>query len=92
MKIALTFLGLLRQHVRTACVEVDLPDGADLGELLDYIDRQFGPGIGPRIWDKGRRMFRTGIRIAGDDRYLESPDAPLRDGEQISIMHAMAGG
>ncbi len=92
MKITVTFVGLLRQQVRTACVEVDLSDGADLQELLDYIDRQFGPGMGPRIWDRDRRMFRTGVRIAGDDRYLESPDTLLRDGEQISIMPAMAGG
>ncbi len=92
MKITLTFLGLLRQQVQTACVDVDLSDGADLQELLDYIDRQFGPELGPRTWDKDRRMFRSGIRVAGDDRYLESPDTLLRDGQQISIMPAISGG
>lgn len=68
-------------------------EGASVGALLDQLDRQH-PGIKERICDDDGRVRRfVNIYVNGDDiRFLQNLDSPLKDGDEVSIVPAIAGG
>lgn len=67
--------------------------GASVGALLDQLDQQH-PGIKERICDDEGRVRRfVNIYVNGDDiRFLQNLDSPLKDGDEVSIVPAIAGG
>ena len=68
-------------------------EGATVGALLDQLDQQH-PGIRERICDDDGKVRRfVNIYVNGDDiRFLQNLDSPLKDGDEVSIVPAIAGG
>ena len=66
--------------------------GGTLGEILDDLDTRH-PGIKDRLLDaKGVRRF-INIYVGEEDvRFLEGLKTPVKTGDQISIIPAIAGG
>jgi molybdopterin converting factor small subunit len=66
--------------------------GATLGEVIDDLEKRH-PGIRDRLLDeKGVRRF-INIYVGEDDvRFLEGLKTPLKAGDQVSIVPAIAGG
>ena len=67
--------------------------GANVRELLDNLDGAHS-GIGERIRDdKGEVRRFVNIFVGDEDiRFLEGLDTPVKDGDEISIIPAIAGG
>lgn len=72
--------------------EVDV-GGASIRELLDNLDSAHA-GIGERIRDdKGAVRRFVNIFVGDEDiRFLDGLDTPVKDGDEISIIPAIAGG
>ena len=68
-------------------------EGATVGALLDHLDRQHA-GIKERICDEAGNVRRfVNIYVNGDDiRFLQNLDSSLKDGDEVSIVPAIAGG
>ena len=68
-------------------------EGATVGALLDHLDRQHA-GIKERICDEAGNVRRfVNIYVIGDDiRFLQNLDSSLKDGDEVSIVPAIAGG
>lgn len=66
--------------------------GANVKELVDNLEVKF-PGIKERIADeKGIRRF-VNVYLGDEDiRFLDGLDTKLEDGDEISIVPAIAGG
>jgi molybdopterin converting factor small subunit len=66
--------------------------GGTLGEILDDLETRH-PGIKERLLDaKGVRRF-INIYVGEEDvRFLEGLKTPVKTGDQISIVPAIAGG
>ncbi|MDB4994656.1 MAG: MoaD and/or ThiS family protein [Myxococcaceae bacterium] len=66
--------------------------GSTLGEILDDLETRH-PGIKDRLLDaKGVRRF-INIYVGEEDvRFLEGLKTPVKTGDQISIVPAIAGG
>ena len=66
--------------------------GATVGEVIDDLDRRH-PGLKDRLLDaKGVRRF-VNIYVGEEDvRFLDGLATPLKAGDQISIVPAIAGG
>ncbi len=65
----------------------------DVGELLDSLE-QSCPGIKGRLCDdqgKPRRFLNFYVN-SEDIRFLEGTDTKLQDGDEVSIVPAVAGG
>ena len=62
-------------------------------ELLETLERQF-PGIKERLCDESGRVRRfVNIYLNEEDiRFLKQEATPLKDGDEISIVPAIAGG
>ena len=67
--------------------------GATVGELLrDLVSRH--PGLGEQLFAGDGEMHRfVNVYVNGQDvRYLGVLDTPVKDGDQVIILPAMAGG
>lgn len=71
-------------------VEVNAPTVA---ALVDTLEAQF-PGMGGRLRDDAGVLRRfINIYVNDEDvRFLQNADTPLKDGDQVSIVPAIAGG
>lgn len=67
--------------------------GGSIRELLDNLDASHS-GIGERIRDdKGEVRRFVNVFVADEDiRFLQGLDTPVQDGDEISIIPAIAGG
>ena len=67
--------------------------GANVGELLDNLDKAF-PGLKDRVCDEAGNVRRfVNIYVNGEDiRFLDEKATVVKDSDEISIVPAIAGG
>ena len=80
----------MRQHTEgQAVVEVS---GATVQAALDDLGRKF-PAVTQRIFDQGQVRRFVNVYLNDEDiRYLDSLATPVKDGDEVSIIPAVAGG
>jgi MoaD family protein len=67
-------------------------DGATLGEIISHLDAQF-PGIAERLIEDSQLRRFVNVYVNDEDvRFLGSLETPLSDGDNITILPAVAGG
>ena len=67
--------------------------GANIGELIEDLEKSF-PGIKERLCDDNGNVRRfVNIFLNDEDiRFLEDKATPVKAGDEISIVPAIAGG
>ena len=77
----------------TAGAEEVAAGGSTVGHLINDLERQF-PGIKERLCDAEGRVRRfVNLYVNGDDiRFLNNLDTSVKDGDEVSIVPAIAGG
>ena len=67
--------------------------GANVGELLDNLDKAF-PGLKERVCDEQGNVRRfVNVFVNGEDiRFLEEKRTPIKEADEVSIVPAIAGG
>lgn len=80
----------MRQHTNgQAMVEVS---GTSVQAALDDLGKKH-PGISSRIFDNGQVRRFVNVYLNDEDiRYLDSLGTPVKDGDELSIIPAVAGG
>ena len=73
--------------------EVVQADGATVGELLQSLDSTY-PGLKDRICDEEGNVRRfVNVYLNDEDiRFLDEKSTAVKDGDEISIVPAIAGG
>jgi sulfur-carrier protein len=68
-------------------------DGASVGEILESLEQNC-PGIKARLCDEDGKLRRfVNFYVNSEDiRFLEGIDTALKDGDEVSIVPAIAGG
>jgi sulfur-carrier protein len=67
-------------------------DGATVGEVLDALYARFGELRGRIAEDGGLRRF-VNVYVGGEDiRFLDGLDTKVSDGDEVTILPAVAGG
>ena len=68
-------------------------DGDTLLECIDGLDRQY-PGLKERLLDETQELRRfVNIYVNGEDvRFQKGVQTPLKGGDEVSIVPAVAGG
>lgn len=68
-------------------------EGKTVTELLEDLERRY-PGIRARICDEQGRLRRfVNVFVNEEDiRFLQGDQTPLKDGDEVSIIPAIAGG
>jgi molybdopterin synthase sulfur carrier subunit len=72
--------------------EVAVAEGS-LSAVIVQLERDY-PGMGERLCDEGGELRRfVNVFVNGEDaRFLNGLDTPVKDGDELSIIPAMAGG
>ena len=72
--------------------EVELEAGT-VGQLVDVLEGAYG-GMAEKLLDEGGAIRRyVNIFVNDEDiRFLDGKDTPLNDGDNVSIVPAIAGG
>ena len=80
----------MRQHTENqAVVEAA---GGSVQAVLDALGQKF-PGISGRLFDNGQLRRFVNIYLNDEDiRYLDNLQTSVKDGDEISIIPAVAGG
>jgi molybdopterin synthase sulfur carrier subunit len=67
--------------------------GGSVSECIDYLEGRY-PGVKERICDDGNELRRfINIYVNGEDiRFLSGLQTPVKDGDELSIVPAVAGG
>jgi sulfur-carrier protein len=67
-------------------------DGSTVGEVLDSLYARYGELRSRIAEDGGLRRF-VNVYVAGEDiRFLEGLETPVNDGDEVTILPAVAGG
>ena len=68
-------------------------NGASLGECITVLDGQY-PGLRERLCDEQGELRRfVNVYINGEDvRFLSGLNTPLKQGDEVAIVPAVAGG
>jgi molybdopterin synthase sulfur carrier subunit len=68
-------------------------EGSSIRELIENLERDF-PGIKARLYDEDGKLRRfINIYVNEEDiRFLKQDATPLKDGDEVSIIPAIAGG
>lgn len=68
-------------------------DGATVAEIIENIESRY-PGFRQQIMDQQGQLHRfVNIYLNDEDiRYLQGAETVLSDGDQVSILPALAGG
>ncbi len=82
---------ILRKH--TAGAKTLRASGRTVREALEDLERQH-PGFRERVLEDGGRLHRfVNIYVNDEDvRFLGAVDAPISDGDVVTILPAVAGG
>lgn len=80
----------MRQHTENqAAVEAS---GGTVQELLDNLGKKF-PGVAGRLFENGQVRRFVNVYLNDEDiRYLNNLDTAVKDGDEVSIIPAVAGG
>ena len=68
-------------------------DGGTVGEVLAALEAEH-PGFSERLFDEAGNLRRfVNVYVADEDvRHLNGLDTPVKDGQTVSIIPAVAGG
>jgi molybdopterin synthase sulfur carrier subunit len=67
-------------------------DGATVGEVLDSLYERYGELRSRIAEDGGLRRF-VNVYVGSEDiRFLDGLDTPVSDGDEVTILPAVAGG
>ena len=67
-------------------------DGTTVGEVLDGLYERFD-GLRDRIAEDGDLRRFVNVYVGGEDiRFLEGLETPVEDGDEVTILPAVAGG
>lgn len=68
-------------------------DGATVGDVVSSLEQQF-PGIKERLCDANGKLRRfVNVYVNNDDiRFAQNEETELKDGDELSIIPAIAGG
>ena len=68
-------------------------EGTTIGTVVDNLEKRY-PGIKERLCDDQGRVRRyVNLYVNSDDiRFLNSLDTSVKDGDEVSIVPAIAGG
>ena len=92
MRITFVSVADLREYFGREPVNLELPDDATVDSLLQVIAQRWGSQLPAYMWDSNRCIFRGPVLLLVNQKVVLDHSTALRDGQEVTVMHALAGG
>jgi molybdopterin converting factor small subunit len=93
MRVTMTFLGLLRDHIGAPSLAVELPAGSTYRDLLEALAPTLEAKLPTWTWDAPKRSFSQRVTVSRNlNADLREETTCLTDGDEILVLLPMAGG
>lgn len=92
LKVTFRSVADLREYFGREPVELQLAEDATLHSLLQVIAQRWGPQLPAYMWDAQQNVFRGPILLLVNKKVVLDLSTALRDGQEVTVMHALAGG
>jgi molybdopterin converting factor small subunit len=92
MKIRLKTIGDLREYFGREPQEIELPDNAVMRDIFPVIEERWGPVLPAYLWDRKKKRFKGAVAVLVEKRVIHDFKTPLKDGMEVQLLKAMAGG
>jgi molybdopterin converting factor small subunit len=92
MKIRLKTIGDLREYFGREPQEIVLPENAVMGDLFPVIEDRWGTVLPSYLWDRDKKRFKGAVAVLVEKRVIHDFKTPLKDGMEVQLLKAMAGG
>ena len=92
MKVIVRAIGDLRDYLGRGSQEIELSEDACVRDLLLAIEIRHGAGLPGYLWDFQKHQFRGPVVLVVDKKAVQDFNTPLKDGLEITVMKAIAGG
>jgi len=89
--VTVTFLGLVRDQMGAPRLEVSVPKGSAMEQLLQALAPVVEDKLGDWAWDRKGRCFTSRVTVARVSPVADKGD-PLMEGEEVIVFPPMAGG
>jgi MoaD family protein len=92
MKINVNFNGQLRQISGKECEELEIADDAGIDSLVSNLAKSYGSEFKKILVDESGRVRASVIVLVNDVPVEKGAPPPLKDGDAVSLLPAIAGG
>jgi molybdopterin synthase catalytic subunit len=89
IRIRLLAFGVLKDRLGRGAVEIELPEGATVADLLHRVER--GPSRPESSRPEWSAIDLRGIAVSVNAEY-SAPNQPLRDGDEVGLLPPVSGG
>ena len=94
MKVTVKFLAIFYEMAKTLRMEIEVPDGITVRELLKIIDERVNPNISKTLLNDDSGL-REGYNILINGKsldYVKGLDTVLSDGDEVVLLPPIGGG
>ncbi len=85
IRVTAVFIQEFYELTRKFNIELNVPEGVTVKDLIETIDRNYVPGFKEKILDENGKL-RWPVEIAVNGRridFLKGLDTPLKDGDRV---------
>ncbi len=95
MKVKVYYLGLVKTYTNKGQDDIELSEGAVLGDLLGKLAKVFGKPFDAEIYDPAKHEVRAMFTVMVNGviiGQLSGVDTKLKEGDGVIVMPLMTGG
>lgn len=95
MKITIRSTYQLKEALGGRMVEIDLPEGMAVRDLLSRMVEIWGDKLSPHLFEPGTNLLLPHIRLMVNGQtieFLNGMETVLKDGDEVLVLFPAAGG
>jgi hypothetical protein len=92
IRVTFAVSGTMREYFDQEEYRLELPDGANLGDLLARIGQDHGARLTESIWKREDHRFRGAVVLMVGTKAVKDRAMTLVDGQTVKAFKAVVGG
>lgn len=92
MKVKVSLLGIVGEYVGHPDLELEMVEGASVGDLLRELGDRYAERLPYDLWDPQKKAFSPMISVFLDGKDVSDENAPLKEGSEVILLSMIAGG
>ncbi len=92
MRVTIIYTTQLRAALGLASESVELPTGASIAVLLDFLAGRHGEAFRTLVLGSDGQILPSILLAVNDQQILDPANQPLASGDEVMILSAISGG